>query len=511
MGQVAANATELMLQGAQSKRAEIHRKPRMWRSVASGCRRLSVQGEVLAGRYQLMEYLGSGGMGRVWEAWDATLGRVVAVKLLAPLPGDGAAAERFQREAHAAARLTAPGIAAVYDFGRASGGRLFLVMELVRGQSLAAMLSTQGPLAPTRVAELGGQAARALAVAHAGGVVHRDVKPGNLLIAEDGTLKVVDFGIAKVTDDVTEGLTSAGLGTPSYTSPEQGMGQPVGPAADLYALGCVLYEALAGHPPFTADNAVGLIFQHVNAEPTPLRQVRADVPWHLEQIVHGLLDKDPATRMGDGAEVARRLDAAASGGTRPSPTTMPLLQQATSQSRAATSTARWARRKRILLPVTGVLIFLTAITATYALSSGDGDDIAGSAPTPSMAPTQSAAEAETPSATPTVTTTESAAPDARVTPVEEAADDPQALISALTQTISTGSVSMESGVDDLLDRVQEIDEQLGEGELEEAAKKVRELREKLTEAQRDGEWNGDPQVQRLVNRLATALPADEDD
>jgi serine/threonine-protein kinase len=464
-----------------------------------------VQGEVLAGRYSLVGPLGSGGMGEVWQARDETLGRAVAVKVLAASAGDAGAAERFEREARAAARLTAPGIAAVYDFGQASDGRLFLVMELVRGHSLAAEFRGQGPLAPAGVAELGAQAARALAAAHARGVVHRDIKPANLLLTEDGGLKVVDFGIAKVLDETTAAATSMGMGTPSYISPEQALGQPVGPAADLYALGCVLYEALTGRPPFQADGAAQLVFQHVYEEPAPLSRVRPNVPPPLEQIVHGLLAKDPATRLGEATEVARLLDHVSSG------TPIPAVPAATPPMAAPPQPVQGTRRmprmpsrrrnRRLLLPLAGLLVFGAALAISLAMSGGD-DKTADAASKPPASPSASVS----PTASAPAASTGAASATSRAEPVE-ASGTPQAVSRKLSSALSAEYGSMDPALArDIQHRLSEIDEKLREDKTKESADRVRDLRKSLDDAQQQGKWSGDQQVEQLLSELASALP-----
>ncbi|WP_370144586.1 protein kinase [Streptacidiphilus sp. EB129] len=241
--------------------------------------------------------IGRGGMGEVWRAWDEVLGRPVAVKLLLPGVGDPLAAARFRQEAQTAARLSHPHVVSVYDFGE-DLGRLYLVMELVEGRTLADHLTARGALSPAEVADIGAQAAAGLAAAHREGVVHRDVKPGNLLLATDGVVKVADFGIARFADETTSALTSAGmvLGTSIYLAPERALGRPAGPSSDVYALGCVLYELLVGRPPFQADTAPGLLFQHVEAVPTAPAELRGGLPAGFSDRLMRLLAKDPDHR-----------------------------------------------------------------------------------------------------------------------------------------------------------------------------------------------------------------------
>lgn len=234
-------------------------------------------------------------MGEVWRARDEVLDRLVAVKLLLAASLDSSAAARFRQEAQATARLNHANVVAVHDFGEAEG-RLYLVMELIDGRSLAEV----GSVSPREVSRIGFQAASGLAAAHRQGVIHRDVKPGNLLLAADGTVKVVDFGIARLADQAATALTGTGLivGTGSYLAPERALGRDAGPASDMYALGCVLYELLAGHPPFRADTLPALLYQHVQLAPVPPSRLRPDVPPALEELLLSLLEKEPGARPG---------------------------------------------------------------------------------------------------------------------------------------------------------------------------------------------------------------------
>lgn len=253
---------------------------------------------LIADRYRLEEPLGRGGMGEVWRASDELLGRPVAVKLLSVQHRGETATARFATEARTAARLSHPNTVAVYDLGTVDE-RLYLVMELIDGYSLATEVAAFRRLDPRRVADLGAQAARGLAAAHAQGIVHRDIKPANLLLARDGTLKIGDFGIARFVDDTSAGgVTSTGLliGTGSYMAPERALGRSSGPAADMYAFGCVLYELLTGQPPFCADTLAAMLYQHVETAPSDVRQHRPDLPTGLAALVHRLLAKDPEDR-----------------------------------------------------------------------------------------------------------------------------------------------------------------------------------------------------------------------
>ena len=253
---------------------------------------------LLVDRYRLTARIGAGGMGEVWRADDLLLGRVVAVKtLLEGRAGDDEHRARFRAEARAAARLSHPGIATVYDFGELPD-RAWIVMELVEGEPLSRVLQRDGRLHADRTLDIVGQVAAALSAAHAAGVVHRDVKPGNLLVRRDGVVKVTDFGIASTADDV--GLTRTGhlVGTAGYLSPEQAGGGSGTPETDLYALGVVAYECLSGVRPFAAENPVAELLGHLQMPPPDLPD---DVPAPVESLVLRLLAKDPADRPPDAA------------------------------------------------------------------------------------------------------------------------------------------------------------------------------------------------------------------
>ncbi|MEV5506172.1 serine/threonine-protein kinase [Streptomyces orinoci] len=252
---------------------------------------------LVAERYRLAELLGRGGMGEVWRGQDEVLGRQVAVKLLLGDGGDESAAQRFRLEAQTAARLNHPQVVAVYDFG-SWDGRFYLVMELVNGPSLAQQLSARGPLSPAGVADIAAQAASGLAAAHAQGVIHRDIKPGNLMLDANGALKIGDFGIARFVDETSAGLTRAGqiVGTSTYLAPERALGRLAGPPSDVYALGCVLYHLLVGQPPFWADSPTSLLYLHVDTPPVPPRQHRADVPPAMDAYLLRMLAKEPEAR-----------------------------------------------------------------------------------------------------------------------------------------------------------------------------------------------------------------------
>ncbi|ATO15725.1 serine/threonine protein kinase [Micromonospora sp. WMMA2032] len=258
-------------------------------------------GVQLGNRYRLDERIASGGMGDVWRGTDQVLGRTVAVKSLLPaLLDEPGFAERFRGEARTMATINHPGVVDVYDFG-SDQQIAFLVMEYVEGDALSATLSRVGRLTPARTMALLAQAADALHAAHEKGIVHRDVKPGNLLVRPNGTLVLTDFGIAR--SDLVGQLTAAGsvLGTASYISPEQATGAVATPASDVYALGVVAYQCLAGRRPFEGDNPLEIAMKHVRDAPRPLP---ADIPPQVRAIVERSMAKDPAARWPSAAALA---------------------------------------------------------------------------------------------------------------------------------------------------------------------------------------------------------------
>ena len=265
---------------------------------------------LLAGRYRLTDRIAAGGMGEVWRGEDNLLNRAVAVKLLPTgRAGDEAFLARFRAEARYAASLSHPGIARVYDYGESSEfGGAYLVMELVNGEPLSAILARAGRLSPDATLDLISQAARALDAAHQAGIVHRDIKPGNLLVAAGGTTKITDFGIATaVAAAQASHLTETGMvmGTAMYVSPEQATGAPVTDASDIYSLGVVAYECLAGHPPFTASEPLAIAFAHKH-EPVPA--LPPDVPQPVSDLVYHMLAKTPQERPASVRVVADRAD-----------------------------------------------------------------------------------------------------------------------------------------------------------------------------------------------------------
>ncbi|MFC8083786.1 protein kinase [Streptomyces sp. NPDC057340] len=345
--------------------------------------------QLLGGRYRLVEPLGEGGMGQVWQARDEKLDRFVAVKLISLLAGGGShtvdARARFLREARLTARLQHAHIVTLHDVGEADvEGRTtpFLVMERLRGQGLDALLRN-GEIEPADAARWGAQVADALAEAHACGVMHRDVKPSNIMITHSGEAKVLDFGIARAADPyaTTERLTQTGfiVGTPPYMAPEQARGRPE-PRSDLYALGCVLFEMLTGRLPFEAPDTMGYLSAHLTDDPPAPSAVLPGVSADWDALVLRLLEKDPGRRHGNAAELAadlRRLGRPAPTASRSGSTeqdrVVRLTVRITADERDGTDAA--ARRNATVsvaaaLTCVSPLVYVLSLAGTYLTDSG---------------------------------------------------------------------------------------------------------------------------------------------
>ncbi|GAA1921426.1 hypothetical protein GCM10009775_12330 [Microbacterium aoyamense] len=260
------------------------------------------QGVTFGGRYELDSRIAIGGMGEVWEATDHVIGRTVAIKILKDeYMGDPGFLERFRAEARHAALVNHEGIASVFDYGEEAGSA-FLVMELVPGEALSTILERDGALSTDKTLDIVAQTSAALQAAHAAGLVHRDIKPGNLLITPDGRVKITDFGIARIADQVPLTATGQVMGTVQYLSPEQASGHPASPATDTYSLGIVAYECLAGKRPFTGESQVAIAMAQINEQPPPLPPTVA-VP--VQNLVMAMIAKKPEDRPASAAAVAR--------------------------------------------------------------------------------------------------------------------------------------------------------------------------------------------------------------
>jgi eukaryotic-like serine/threonine-protein kinase len=481
----------------------------------------------LAGRYVLEAPIGRGGMGEVWRGTDTVLGRQVAVKTidLRNLRDESGAA-RFEREARATAGLSHPNVVTVHDSG-VEGDTAYIVMELLPGPSLADLLA-EGPLPVDEVVEVGRQVASALDAAHARGLVHRDIKPGNIAYAADGRVRVLDFGITQLTDTTdAQALTATHtvMGTAEYLAPEQAMGGRVDGRADLYALGCVLYALLAGRPPFKAATPVATMMMHANDPVPDVRTLRPETPDWLADLVHGLLAKSPDDRPAGAATVASALAAreSVSGGAT---TVLPVAVAATTQRLDAAPpppvlppTGPVEPERRGVAPLTWLLgaVALAAVAVLlWVLLKDDGQDPAA---TPSSTPsaTPSASQPATSEAPPTTKApTDTPSPTPSETPSATPTADPaDAVATSLAAFSDEVGVLERDGVIDK-DAAKTLDE--GVRDVEKALRdddpeKVAEERDKLVEDYDKGVQDGTipaDATQRLDPLLADINDAVDD-
>ncbi len=323
-----------------------------------------MEDRVFGRRYRATEKIGSGGMADVFKAVDEVLGRTVAVKVLhAHYASDPGFVARFRQEAQAAANLSHPGIVNIYDWGQ-DDETYYIVMEYVHGRDLKSIVTDKGPIDSAKVAEYGAQAAAALSVAHGYDIIHRDIKPHNIVLAPDGTIKVMDFGIARAGNtQMTQ--TGSVLGTAHYVSPEQAQGRTLGPASDLYSLGIVLYELVTGALPFDADTPVAVALKHVNEDPVSPREINPAITPSLEAVIMRAMRKAPSERYASAEEMRRDLMRVASGRMVEAPparsagetSVMPAVERA---ERAAAARVRPVPRRRNPWPWIALVAVLIA-------------------------------------------------------------------------------------------------------------------------------------------------------
>lgn len=472
---------------------------RRWPYVASGRDAERVIGRILGGRYRLDSALGRGGMATVWAARDLRLERPVAVKLLdAHGAADEVAAERFRREAHAVARLSHPNIVAVHDFD-VDEETPYLVMELLTGRSVDDMLA-DGPLPVHQAISIATQAARALAAAHAAGVVHRDIKPGNLLVDDrrhgDESVKVLDFGIAQLQHTEQRALTrtAMAMGTSHYMAPETARGERAGPQADLYGLGCTLYAMLTGAPPFVGSSPIAVLHKQVTELPPPVRLSRPEVPQALHALVAELLAKDPGQRPPNAGAVAARLVAMPVGGmsTTGAMETVAIPVYETQLAAEVHDGHHGSAVRRYALPVAAALAVLVLLGAGLVLWWGSGGTprAGGSTVTPTVTapPSQS-----------------SAAPSPRPsTPAGHLAQ----LRLVVRQQVAAGEINGDAG-EELGKKLDEIGKALRQGKQGDAVDRVDNLRDSLDGMRNDGKVSdtGYSALDPVIESLAESLPA----
>ena len=342
---------------------------------------------LLGGRYVLRELLGSGGMAKAYLAHDEILDRDIALKVLREQYAENEEfVERFRREARSAAALSHPNVVSIYDRGEFEDGTYYIAMEYLPGGTLKDLILERGTLPSSMVVEVANQVAEALRAAHEKGVVHRDIKPQNVLVTENGAMKVADFGIARAAAATTISRTSVVLGTVTYMAPEQAMGEPASPRSDLYSLGVVLYEMLTGEVPFKAETPVAISMKHVNEPPRSLRELNPEIPEGIEVLTMKLLSKAPQDRhqsadalLADLARIEEGTPVAAADGAA-TPVLVPNLAPPGGEGEARRGPRR-GKLARAAAPL-AVLLLLLALLGAYAWSSWNEDSEAALAEAP---------------------------------------------------------------------------------------------------------------------------------
>lgn len=486
--------------------------------------------EVVAGRYELGGSLGAGGMGRVVTARDRVLDRTVAVKLV-PVEqarsADPALTARFVAEARTAARFTHRHVVTVYDAGE-SDGYLYIVTEFVDGTTLAHRLAERGALGVDESVRVGEQLLSALGAAHQAGIVHRDVKPSNVLLDANGNVKLADFGIAKRLDDLEAALTAAGefVGTPRYVAPEQAAGQRATPATDLYAVGVVMYEMLSGEAPFHAETPIATLLAHRDAPVPDVRQTRPEVPAALAAAITTAMAKQPADRFGSAGEMRTAITSSATsiptdptvaaamaipvGATAAYPSLDPLLDPPTQAfgnggASAAESVPTRNSRNQVWWWAAVAAILIVGIVAIAQAGGGNGDDVGGGEPNASDprrggagsgppsgvdtdAPTTSAPSTGLPSTAPATTVAPTAAPTtaAPTTPppsTEPPATEPAppsipalpADLDGLIDVLASNPSVLGSRGDDLLSALESVADENSDDQSKAASEAIRDL------------------------------------
>lgn len=477
-------------------------------------------GEILAGRYALETVVGRGGMGEVFRATDRALGREVAVKVLPRhLLGDERATQRFRREAQLAASLHHPHTVTVHDVVTGEGVEA-IVMELVDGPTLADVLVDTGPMPWDRALRVAASVAAALEAAHSRGLVHRDVKPSNVLLTSDDTVKVTDFGIAR-TVEASQTVTGTVYGSVPYLAPEQALGDPTDARTDVYGLGCLLYEMLTGRPPYVADDAVGTVYQHLHADPIPPSERNPNVPTFVDDIVLPALERDAELRYQTAGGFAAVLREGADG-IAPAPAAAPAgppvaetrrMPPPPRGGRARRTAVRRGQPRRSVVPLMVALIVL--VFAVLWLAGAFDDSATGA----DGAADDTAAEGTVTAAPPTATPTTSGptpdaiaqgSPTASPTPTESDPPDPEDAArdvrAAIASARNEGELTAKAE-DELEKALGAVMDEHAEGDDEEAFEKLEKMREELTELveKREATERGSQLVSPALDELETSL------
>jgi eukaryotic-like serine/threonine-protein kinase len=460
--------------------------------------------EVLGDRYELGALLGAGGMARVVLAHDRLLDREVAVKLLRSTP-DPVARERFVREARTAARLRHPDAVLVYDAGEHEG-QPYIVMELVEGETLGDLLDREERLDVEVAVAITLGVLDVLAAAHDQGLIHRDVKPGNVLLPAEGGIKLADFGIAKAMDEATAGLTATGavMGTATYLAPELVEGAASSPASDVYSVGCLLYAMLTGQPPFTGDNAVAIAYAQRHTPVTPIEAHRPEVPEDLRSVLRRALEKDPSRRYVDAAA----MKAALVDGETAGPATVPLAaasapprdEPTRELGTEAPVVSGGGRRRRLTNALAGVLAVVLVVGLLgwwLAGQLGADDDVVADAPPGEAAdgqPDEADDEAAPPDQPDETSTDEDA--DADEPPVDEAPAEPTTVAELISTLSSAPTGTYGEKHDDLLADLVDLTR---EEDPEKRAEEAEAVRIDLVDWVEDGEFDAE------LGRVALAI------
>jgi serine/threonine protein kinase len=434
---------------------------------------MTIEGKVIADRYTVGELLGRGGMAEVYVATDRVLDRPVAFKVLGDwLAHDDTFVERFRREALAAARISHPNLVAVFDAGSEDGVH-YIVMEYVPGETLADVLRREGRLDANRATKIAASMADALAVAHAARIVHRDVKPANVMLTPDGRTKLMDLGIARSIDGDSITHASSILGTAGYISPEQARGDPVDHRSDIYSLGCVLYEMLTGRQPFEAQDPLAVAYKHVHEAPMPPTSLEPSIPPALEAVILRAMEKEPAARFQSVADLASSLEdqafpVAPVTATTPMPPITPTTPLRAPRADTLPRRVDRARGRRPLVPLLLVLAAL-ALLGSLAFALFGGDPPAGRA-APADSPSLSISSSPSPSRSPSTSPTPLPAD-----PVQEAV---AALQGIVAQGVSDGTIT-DKAAEEIQKGLDEALHEFADGDTEKAMEKLGDLEGKV--------------------------------